>query len=226
MKKSLKIVAIASGIFFFTYLIVNATGIFQLYKSPTVANEPNLELNKTFYASNLKSPKVGDFVCYERNDVLLGKHVRVHKLTAMEDDIIEIKKGIVFINDINTDIQCDHMHTYQVSKQEFKSKLQSVAITINNYVYEKDENTIYINLKDSEANKLGLSTNRLSDEVDKIDKTISEVYKENWNKDNFGPLKIPKGKVFVLGDNRDNSEDSRYIGLVNKSDIVGVVLGN
>ena len=32
---------------------------------------------------------------------------------------------------------------------------------------------------------------------------------------------IPKGKYFALGDNRDNSQDSRYWGLVDRSNIIG-----
>jgi signal peptidase I len=38
---------------------------------------------------------------------------------------------------------------------------------------------------------------------------------------NFGPLQIPAGRYFMLGDNRANSEDSRYIGTVPRELIIG-----
>ncbi|RMH21167.1 MAG: signal peptidase I [Gemmatimonadetes bacterium] len=41
------------------------------------------------------------------------------------------------------------------------------------------------------------------------------------SRDNWGPLVVPEGRYFMLGDNRDNSEDSRYFGFVSRDAIRG-----
>ncbi len=44
------------------------------------------------------------------------------------------------------------------------------------------------------------------------------------NSDNYGPITVPPGKCFLLGDHRDNSLDSRYFGFVDEKAITGKVL--
>ena len=71
----------------------------------------------------------------------------------------------------------------------------------------------------------------IADEGDRIEIQGSDVYvngtvieepyiKEEWT-GNMIEVVVPANHLFVMGDNRNNSEDSRFFGSISKADVVG-----
>ena len=56
------------------------------------------------------------------------------------------------------------------------------------------------------------------------DRAWRVIFQKAPEEKDFGPLVIPPGEVFLLGDNRDASDDSRYWGTVPMGQVVGRVV--
>ena len=58
-----------------------------------------------------------------------------------------------------------------------------------------------------------------------MDKRIIQLQERpRWGaaiRDNMPPLKVPEGKLFMMGDNRDNSADSRFWGFLDRELVMG-----
>jgi signal peptidase I len=83
----------------------------------------------------------------------------------------------------------------------------------------KDKDVVV--LKDKEARDGGYIIKRVykmgGEQVDEVNAPHS------WKLSN-GPYVVPEGSVYVLGDNRGMSEDSRFFGPIKQEDILGKVV--
>jgi signal peptidase I len=75
-----------------------------------------------------------------------------------------------------------------------------------------------------EGEKVELINNKIYINDKLLDDRWGHFTKDYPALDTFGPVVVPKDSLFVLGDNRDNSNDSRYWGFVNVGKVRGKAL--
>ena len=134
--------------------------------------------------------------------LLIGDHILVNKFIYGTTIPFTDKKILIFKNPQKEDII-----VFKYPRNPDKDFIKRVIATAGDVIEEKNK-IIYLN---------GQALNEPY--IQHVDTNLS--FNAMDPRDNFGPIKVPKNKLFVMGDNRDQSYDSRYWGFVDLSEVRG-----
>jgi signal peptidase I len=137
--------------------------------------------------------------------LLVGDHILVTKFIYGTRIPFSDKKTLVFRNPEKGDII-----VFKFPENPKKDFIKRVIATEGDVIEERNK-IIYLN---GEAVK--------EPHAKHVDNLLR--FGMNDPRDNFGPLRVPKDKLFVMGDNRDQSYDSRYWGFVDLKAVLGKAL--
>ena len=193
----------------------------KLLKVNNFSSEPSLKPGKLFLTARFRKPKRFDLITYRAVVPPKGMTILTHRLVGLPGDSLEIKAGVLYVNGENADEALRLKHIFKLSIRDCAGLRydRQQAYSIPPYT-----NTLYIPLEEQYLRSHNIDGERYILPPGLRDEEIFLTYKKNWNRDNFGPLRIPAGRWFALGDNRGNSRDSRYLGLIEHSRWLGTVI--
>ncbi len=129
----------------------------------------------------------------------------VKRFVAKEGDVVEIRNKVLYINGQ----VCPWSKDYEVDPyiSSFKIYQEFLRLSKTSSSEQFFEHPL----------RIGESYIRSKSRFDSEDWPFEPetLYAANF-RDDFGPITVPKDHLFMLGDNRDESLDSRYIGAVPK----------
>jgi len=218
MKKYQIVLAVTGSVIVLLWIIGRATNMLQYFSVPTSSNRPTFKTGSHFFASNLITPKRFDFICYRMTDPNEGAQIWFHRICGMPGDTLEIRQGDLFINGINQDRAFNLKKMYTMPKQvaayldfDEEESMWKVNDSITAAVETIKQSAII------QQAKRFLGSSEVVPEIKKL-------YGHEWTANNFGPYVVPANAYFVMGDNRELSQDSRYTGPVDKSRYVATVI--
>jgi signal peptidase I len=211
--KKIIILCVCLGVLFWTFFFLKLTHKLEYYSISSPANMPTLRPGQMVFASSMRTPDYNDFICFK---LARNKYAWIHRCIGKPGDIIEIKESKVYRNgklldDSYTDNDYIMTHSQENKIDGYLKQNKTELVDLNDTSYKitlsnKELKTYHLSLKKDVSAK-----GQLNDAI------FIDFKNKGYNEDNFGPVKVPAGSYFLLGDNRHDAMDSRYIGFIKKS---------
>lgn len=220
------------------WVVARLTGMLQMYTIPTPSSEPTIKVGSIVFTSNLQRPEPGNTVAYKSeyvdtlNPYMKPGEIHLHRMVADEGDVLQMKDAVLFLNGKNFDANKNLLHEY-IADQNIVSNFPNwEQLQERGLLYQLNDSqfAIFLSTKEMvELNRKGIILEKVlfSNEDFHFNNTGAFKWMKKdsvWSTDNFGPLKVPADHFFVMGDNRHNSLDSRYVGFIKKENFRGTVL--
>ncbi len=219
--------------------ILLASTLFFIHKTKEVENMDNFE-NKEFETENIEPEEAVDEVVEEKK-----------KLSGWKKELWDWVQAIVIAVVVSFLLREYVLTLAKVSGESMLPTLEdSDRLYVNRLMYEPEKgdviifepasdpgrpyikrviategDSVYIDFVKGEVyvNDELLDEPYINDETH-LTGTYIETLRSQGNYSKEKPIVVEKDKIFVMGDNRNGSKDSRHIGQVPKSEIIGQAL--
>jgi signal peptidase I len=224
MKKTTKVIVFLTigGLVLFGWVGARLTNTLNFYTFASQSSMPTHKQGSLLFTSKLITPNYGKFVCFRNN---VTQTTFIFRVIGKPTDVIEIKDAIVYRNGQKLD-EPYTWNEYLLSQKQYQN-ITGFIKQNNNDVNNYTDSTYLVALTDAELKRYNLNLQRFSRPKGLADSQLPPQFKsKGYNDDNFGPVTVPANSYFVMGDNRHNALDSRYLGFIKGEDIVTTKIGD
>lgn len=201
--------------------IASLTGALQVYPRSSAANKPTLAPENYLVATNMIQCKRFDFIVFKRLETTFGNHF-IFRVCGVGGDTVEIKNGTLYVNGKNADQSLNLNYLYQLSMSDFNRLDDKYPFDLDEFITMPNGDSVALYSNRQQLESLQLAGQRIIN--NELNPDIEAIFGQPWSANRFGPVIVPPRKYFVLGDNRDNALDSRFIGFVDEKDRVGTII--
>lgn len=199
-------------------ILARIVGLWDLFRIPTSSNEPTIKMGSIAVAINFKKAQRREFCTFYHQEPNAQRVIYTKRLCGVPGDVVELRSNVLYVNGHNFDEGLELNHSYKVPLLFAEELIRDKHINKEDVYMMPNVDFAMINYPDSIMEKDPKAVPY------PMEYSLSDYWGKPWIPSRFGPITVPEGKYFVMGDNRDNSNDSRFWGFVDEKDMKGKLL--
>ena len=211
------------------YGVAREFEIIRIFKQTTDGMMPHIAPDQLMISYKWADIAKNDVVTFWDTSIVIPgvreatRSAFVGRVIAVGGELFEIRDGVVWINGEATQEAVPVLFSWKISRRDY----QANTARFETEPQRHRPDTVLAVLTPEKALEIQKFVPMVRFDFRCFPEGFPGIWGPEgaeWTMNHFGPVWVPPGHWFILGDNRDNSEDSRHRGFVPETELIGELI--